>query len=228
MDTLIKIVLSNLSLCQPDPNKPFSLQVDTSAFATEAILTQKDARGKDKAVGFNSQTFSAAERNYNTHDHKLLALIRELANWRHLLVGAAYPITVYTDHKNLEYYRHPQHINRRVACYIPHLADYNFTLTHLPGEQNKADALSRHPDFHLGDDDNQAVTVLPPSLFSRATSLSTIDNCVRVGQLTSPHNLQRWATTFALKTVDRLSWYGDCLVVVDNLPLRWGVNFALS
>ena len=174
-------------------------------------------------MGFHSQTFSAAECNYDIHDRELLALIRGLTNWRHLLVGTTHPITVYTDHKNLEYYRHPQHINRPVACYIPCLADYNFTLTHLPGEQNKADALSRRPDFHPGDDDNQAVTVLPPPLFSRATSLSTINDHVCVGQLTSPHDLQRWATTFALKTVDGLSWYGNCLVVVDNLPLRWGV-----
>ena len=61
LDTLINIVLSNPSLQQPDPTKPFTLQVDASAFATRAILTQKDDRGKDEAVGYHSQTFSAAE-----------------------------------------------------------------------------------------------------------------------------------------------------------------------
>ena len=104
LDTLIKIILSNLSLRQPDPNKPFFLQVDASAFATGAILTQKDTQGKDEAVGFHSQTFSAAERNYDIHDSELLALIHGLANWRHLLVGTTHPIMVYMDHKNLEYY----------------------------------------------------------------------------------------------------------------------------
>jgi len=143
LDKLIDIVLSNPSLKQPDPEKPFSLQVDASAFATGAILTQRDNRGKDEAVGYHLQTFSAAERNYDIHDRELLALVRGLSNWRHLLIGSPHPITVYTDHKNLEYYRHPQHINQRVARYIPRLADYNFTLVHLPGERNKADALSR-------------------------------------------------------------------------------------
>ena len=142
LDTLIDAVLSNPTLLQPDPMKPFFLQVDASAFATGAILTQKDHRGKHAAIGFHSQTFSDAERNYDIHDQELLALMRGLNHWRHLLVGTPTPITVYTDHKNLEYYRHPQHINRCVACYIPRLADYNYILVHLPGDSNKADALS--------------------------------------------------------------------------------------
>ena len=91
-----------------------------------------------------------------------------LNHWRHLLVGTSTPITVYTDHKNLEYYQHPQHINRRVARYIPRLADYSYTLVHLPGDSNKADALSQRPDLHLGADDNDEVLVLPLSLFAHA------------------------------------------------------------
>ena len=61
LDTLINIVLTNPALLQPDTTKPFFLQVDASAFATGAILTQKDHRGKHAAVGFHSQTFSDAE-----------------------------------------------------------------------------------------------------------------------------------------------------------------------
>ena len=63
LDTLINTVLSNLSLWRPDPIKPFTLQVNTFEFATGAILTQQDARGKSKAVGYHSQTFLTAERN---------------------------------------------------------------------------------------------------------------------------------------------------------------------
>jgi hypothetical protein len=47
---LIDIILDNPSITQPDLKKPFSLQVDTSAFATGAILTQKDKQGKQLAV----------------------------------------------------------------------------------------------------------------------------------------------------------------------------------
>ena len=68
LDTLINIILNNPSLRQPNLNKPFFLQVDASAFATGAILTQKDDRGKHLAVGFHSQSFNDAERNYNIHN----------------------------------------------------------------------------------------------------------------------------------------------------------------
>ena len=112
LDTLINIVTSNPSLHQPDLTKPFTLQVDALAFSTGAILTQKDHRGKAEAVGFHSKTFLEAEQNYDIHDQELLALICGLTNWRHLLMGSPHPMTVYTDHKNLEYSCHPQHINR--------------------------------------------------------------------------------------------------------------------
>ena len=61
LDDLIVTVLANPSLRQPDSTKPFFLQVNASAFATEAILTQLDRQGKHVAVGFHSQTFSEAE-----------------------------------------------------------------------------------------------------------------------------------------------------------------------
>jgi hypothetical protein len=143
LDTLIAIILDNPLLEQPDHTKPFTLQVNASAFAMGAILTQTDSRGKLCAIGFHSKTFSDTERNYDIHDRELLAVIHGLEAWRHLLADSAHPVTVLADHKNLEYYSTPQRVNRRVACYIPHLANYNYKLTHFPGTANKADPLSR-------------------------------------------------------------------------------------
>jgi hypothetical protein len=223
LDSLISIILDNPALHQPDLSRPFFLQVDASAFATGAILTQKDERGKHVAVGFHSQTFNEAERNYDIHDREFLAVYRGLTHHRHLLLSSPFPTTVFTDHKNLEYYRHPRHINRRVACYIPQLADYNFTLIHFPGTANKADALSRRPDYPQGEEDNDNITVLPPHLFARATSFSSIDDRTHACQLQQNSLLKQWATTFPLKIIDDLYWYGDRLVVVDDLPLRRGV-----
>jgi hypothetical protein len=111
LNKLIDIILDNPSILQPDLMKPFFLQVDALAFATGAILTQKDERGKHLAVGFHSQTFNEAEHNYNIHNRELLAVYRGLTYYRHLLLSSSFPTTVLTNHKNLEYYRHPQHIN---------------------------------------------------------------------------------------------------------------------
>jgi len=85
--------------------------VDASAYAVGVILTQKDSRNKHQVAGYFSKTFTEAEHNYDIHNHKLLAVVRGLANWHHLLAGSPHPITVYTDHKNLQYYRNPQCIS---------------------------------------------------------------------------------------------------------------------
>ncbi len=178
LNKLIAIVTSRPALCQPDPTLPFSLEVDTSAYAVGAILTQKDDRGKHQAVGYFSKTFTEAERNYDVHDHELLAVVRGLANWHHLLAGSPHPITVYTDHKNLQYYRNPQHISRHVAHYIPLLEDYNYTLIHKPGISNHADALSCHPDFDDGTRDSDHILVLPPHLFIDVITTATLEDRV--------------------------------------------------
>ncbi len=53
----------------PDPLKQFILEVDTSAFATGTILYQEHEGTKRKRpVGYHSQTFNPAERNYNIYD----------------------------------------------------------------------------------------------------------------------------------------------------------------
>jgi hypothetical protein len=223
LNTLINVVLSNPSLQQPDLSCPFILQVDTSAFAMGVILTQKDDRGKHTAVGFHSQTFNNAERNYDIHDREFLAVFRGLTHHCHLLLSSPFPVMVFTVHKNLEYYRHPCHINRRVTRYISQLADYNFKLVHFPGTANKADALFRRPDYDKGNEDNKDVLVLPPHLFAQATTFSSIDNRARACQLQQTVLLEQWANTFPLKMISNLYWYRDRLVIVDNLPLRRGV-----
>lgn len=91
-----------------------------------------------------------------------------------------------------------------MARYIPHLADYNYTLVHLPGTSNKADGLSRHPNFAFPGADNTEITVLPPSVFACASTLSFIDDRVRSHQLTSLPLLTWWTSTYALTCTDDL------------------------
>ena len=233
LDTLITTVTKGPTLAQPDMSRPFFLQVDASAYATGAILSQQDDRGKHRAVGFLSKMFNEAERNYDIHDRELLAVFPGLAHWRHLLLSSPHVITILMDHKNLEYYKEPHHINRRVARYVQHMQDYNFVIKHILGESNKSDALSRRPDYNKGEDDNASVTVLPPELFiqsttlaclfPRAGALSTIDECVHSHQQTQQNLLSKWATTYPLTQSDGLHWYGDRLVVVEDSALKRGV-----
>jgi RNase H-like domain found in reverse transcriptase len=68
-------MLSDPVLQQPHPDRPYTLEVDDSQYATGAILQQLDVAGCLHPVGYNSQTFNDAERGYDIHDCELLTVI---------------------------------------------------------------------------------------------------------------------------------------------------------
>ena len=112
MDKLAQVVAANPVLQRPNYDQPFFLEVDASQFATGAILSQKDERGRLRPMGSVSHSFTLAECNYNIHDRELLAIIHGLRAWRHILLSSPHVVTIYMDHKNLTYYRHAQRIAR--------------------------------------------------------------------------------------------------------------------
>ena len=57
--------------------------------------------------------------------------------------------------------------------YITTLTDYNINLVHRAGKLNKADALSRWPNYNDGHEDNMDITALLDILFVH--HLETID-----------------------------------------------------
>ncbi len=94
-----------------------------------------------------------------------------LKNWRPLLAGSPHKIIIYSDHLNLQYWRLPQRISRRVAREVLELSEYDFEICHLPGRLNgRADALSRCPGYDQGENDNKDVVVLPDRVFVRAAA----------------------------------------------------------
>ena len=110
-----------------------------------------------RLVAFLSKSLNETERNYEIHDKEMLAIIRGLENWRHLLERAQLKFEIWTDHKNLEYFMKAQKLNRRQAQWALYLSWFDFTLKHVPGtKMGKADGLSRRPDWKVGiDRDNE-------------------------------------------------------------------------
>ena len=47
-----------------------------------------------RPVVFLSKSLNEIERNYKIHNKKILAVIRELENWRHLLEGTKFKFQV--------------------------------------------------------------------------------------------------------------------------------------
>ena len=82
------------------------------------------------------------------------------------MLGAKQEFEIFTDHKNLEYFRKPQKLNRRQARWVTEMQEFHFTLHHKPGKQmTKADFLSRRAGHERGENDNEEVIVLKPESF---------------------------------------------------------------
>ena len=165
--TLKQRITSSPILTLPDDLCPFRVEADSSDFATGAVLSQQSAEdGKWHPVAFYSKSLSSVERNYEIYDKELLAVIRALEEWRHFLEGAQHPVEIWTDHKNLEYFRIARKVNRRQARWSLYLSRFDFTLHHRPGtSMGRPDALSRRADHDDGTSDNEGVVLLKPQSF---------------------------------------------------------------
>ncbi|QRW23138.1 Retrotransposable element Tf2 protein [Rhizoctonia solani] len=158
-------ITNTLVLCHVDPSKPYFLETDALGAALGSILSQQQEDGRLHPLGFLSESFKGAEQNYNTHDKELLAIIRSFEYWRIFLEGTAHPVTVFTDHRNLEYWKESRTFNRCHACWHLLLASYNFQIIYRPGKQSrKPDTLSQPSDHADIPPANQ--TMLPNPVFA--------------------------------------------------------------
>jgi len=156
------------TLASPQDSEPFCIEADSSDFASRAVLSQQ-LPGEEKwhPVAFYSKSLSPVEWNYEIHDKEMLAIIHALEEWRHFLEGACYPVEIWTDHKNLEYFMTAKKLNHRQAQWSLYLARFDFKLVHRPGRSmGKPNALSQRPDHGKEASDNEDVVLLRPELIA--------------------------------------------------------------
>jgi RNase H-like domain found in reverse transcriptase len=149
-------------------------------------------------VAYHSWALTPSERNYAVGDREFLAMIEGLKRNRQIVMGSPHKLTLYTDHDNLRFYRHPQKLNRRVAHYIAFLADFNLEIKHLLGRCNQADPLSRHPDYDNGSQDNEEMTALPNSLFINLIKAMALDKQIKEQQNKDKRLLEEWEKRYQL------------------------------
>jgi len=77
-----------------DLDKKMRMEVDVSDYATERILSMEGEDGKWRLVTFLSKSLNEMERNYEIYDKEMLAIIRGLESWRHLLEGAKFKFEI--------------------------------------------------------------------------------------------------------------------------------------
>jgi hypothetical protein len=109
-DQLKKRFTEEPVLMMPDHLKPFQIKVDSLLFATGGILTQMDTNGDRHPCTYLSKSLMKEQRNYDTGDRELLAIVRALKEWRHYIQGSGHTMIVLSDHDNLQHFKVPQTI----------------------------------------------------------------------------------------------------------------------
>jgi hypothetical protein len=160
------------------PDKPCIMETDASDFAIGSVLSQYDDNNVLHPIAYFSRKLKAAEINYEIYDKEMLAIIDSFAHWRHYLQDTPHKTLVLTDHRNLEYFLDAKKLNRRQARYAIKLIDYNFVIQYRSATQNqRADALSRRPDFEPDEYEKQPIQTLlkPDQLRLSATQVTNCD-----------------------------------------------------
>ncbi|KAF9760652.1 Transposon Tf2-9 polyprotein [Nosema granulosis] len=135
LDSVIKIIKSQIILHHPDLDKEFVLKTDASDEGVGALLYQEE-----KLVGIYSNKLKAAEKNYTTTEKELLAIIKALKHFKSIILGTR--IKVLTDHKNLTYITTCE--NNRAQRWKILLDEFNVELEYIEGKRNiEADMFSR-------------------------------------------------------------------------------------
>ncbi len=127
-DKLKALVTVNPVLAHAKLEDQFKLEVDASGYAVGAVLLQRKEDGKKHPIGYYLATLNEAQWNYDIYNLELLAIVMALKNWRPLLAGSPHKIIIYSNHLNLQYWKMPQQISRRVAREVLELSKYDFEI----------------------------------------------------------------------------------------------------
>jgi hypothetical protein len=224
-ERLKQAMLTAPVLAHPSDDKPFILETDASDVAYGAVLSQEQDDGKYKPLGYLSKTLSPAERNYVTADKEMLAIIRGLENWRHLLVGSKHEVTVLTDHANLQYFRTKQPLNSRQMRWALWLDEQfkHLVIRYRPGRQsNVPDALSRRSDHGEGESREQKklIQLLPNSYFPEDPVPPKAQE-INTAELSPPTLSQEF---YVAQSQDPLILKFNMTKEGESLPANWHKN----
>ena len=114
------------------------IHTDASDYQLGAVISQDK-----KPIAFFSRKLNKAQRNYTTTEKELLSIVECVKEFRNILFG--YPITVFSDHKNLVHAATVSQ-SQRVMRWRMILEEFGPDIRHIAGIDNVvADAISRLP-----------------------------------------------------------------------------------
>lgn len=165
--SLVMAIKEQAVLATADPEKRLCLFADASEPYWSGVLTQssnKDFKSGNppqewghSPIAFVSGAFRGSSARWTMPEKESYAIVASVIRLSHILVACG-EFSLFTDHKNLLYMLNPTRFNANVSRHVVHkvqrwalrLAEFNFTIEHIPGESNVwADMLTRWaaPDY---------------------------------------------------------------------------------
>lgn len=130
-----------------DPDKKIFVKTDASDFVSGGILSQYDDNKILCLIAYFSKKHNPAECNYEIYNKKLMAIVYAFKEWRPELERSAHPISVISDHKNLEYFASTKQLNHRQACWSEFLSWFDYKIIYWPKKAGgKPDALTQRSE----------------------------------------------------------------------------------
>ena len=152
-------ILSSTALAMFDPALPTFVTTDASDVGLGAVLSQLHHDG-ERVVSCASSTLTAAQRRYSVTEREGLACVWAIERWHKYLWGRTFVLR--TDHQALRSLLTTRGIGRagmRISRWASRLMVYSFSVEHVRGDGNPADALSRLPAPVSEVSDDESITV---------------------------------------------------------------------
>jgi hypothetical protein len=103
-ETTVTALTTAPALRHFDHERQVIIVTDASKYVSAGVLSQRDDDGVLHPVAYYLSKHMPAECNYEIYENELMAIIMVLEEWKPECEGAAYPLQLITDHKNLEYF----------------------------------------------------------------------------------------------------------------------------
>ncbi len=117
-------------------SKPVRLETNAFEKAIRGLLCQQDADMNWHPVAYYSRKMLPAERNYETHNAELLAIVEAFKTSCHYVKGEAHTIFVLTDHNNLKKFIETTRLSGRQIQWAQELSRYDFKIDYCLGIKN--------------------------------------------------------------------------------------------
>lgn len=115
---------------------------DASPTGLGAMLVQTDNQGRDRVISFASKSLTETEKRYCQTEKEALGLVWAVEKFQFYLLGRNFDLV--TDCKALVYLFTPRSRPcSRIERWVLRLQCFDYSIVHIRGDQNAADALSR-------------------------------------------------------------------------------------